>query len=740
MTDIPPVTVLKSPQTRLGWQAGTEPLVKQSDAVELREALAKFRSGGWDEGRWTAFRLRYGIYGQLQPGVQMVRIKIPGGIVTLETARGMAAVNRQFAKGDIHLTTRQDFQIYHVPTDAVADLYQAMAMAGLTAREGCGNTLRNMTSCALAGVCPREHVDAGRVALQLSQAWLRNPLVQNMPRKFKSTVSGCATDCGASGIHDFGAIAVEENGRRGFRVLAGGGTGGQPVAAVQVLDFVTEDALPTALEAAVRLHQRYSNRVDRNKARLKFLVKRFGAEKFRTLFQEEFERLRALPQRPWEKLAWRTPEDAPAPATPNGVFTQHDGQSSVVVTPPLGLLSSDQLEAIADIAEANGARELRLTREQNLTIVGVAPGQVAGVIAALEGIGLPVQTEIGGEPDLISCPGTTTCRIGITNSQGFGRELEDVVRAYTARDDAKKNLRVRISGCQNGCGLHHVGDFGFRGMGKKIDGQVAPHYQIYIGGDDRTVGAMGIAGPIVPAKQAKQALELLLDGFDRDRQPDEGVRTWAERLGKDGLAAYLEPLGGATGKDVFVDWDKTEGFTTPAATKAECATAILDDHLYQNLADDALITLDRALIAGDVDLALDAGREGFRWAARRLLNAMGQITGDEDDLDSLKAWIRLHYAGDGDVMAALKAVQVAEDAAHLTRNGTIDKWRETLAVWLDLAELAVRNAEETMGLAEIGAISDSGGAVAELLKAQSNSAKVPGAGPAGTTPVASWSY
>ncbi len=743
MTDIPPVAGLTSLETldrQQSWQPASEPLVKQSDVVELRDALDKFRSGAWDDGRWTAFRLRYGIYGQLQPGVQMVRIKIPGGIVTLETARGMAEINRRFAKGDVHLTTRQDFQIYHVPTDAVADLYLAMSDAGLTAREGCGNTLRNMTSCALAGICPREHVDAGLVAQQLSTAWLRNPLVQNMPRKFKATVSGCATDCGASGIHDFGAIAVEENGRRGFRILAGGGTGGQPIAAVQVLDFITEDALPTALEAAVRLHQRFSNRVDRNKARLKFLVKRFGADKFRSLFQEEFERLRALPQRPWEKLAWRTPADAPEPTTPHGVFDQHDGGVSIVITPPLGLLSSDQLEAVANIAETNAGRELRLTREQNLAIVGLSPAVIDAVIAELRSIGLPVQEQAGGEPDLISCPGTTTCRIGITNSQDFGRELEEVVRSYTANDAAKKNLRVRISGCQNGCGLHHVGDFGFRGMGKKINGKVAPHYQIYIGGDDRTVGAIGIAGPIVPAKQAKKALKLLLDGYDRDRQQDESVRSWAHRLDKEGLAVYLAPLNAGAVDDPYVDWGKTEGFTTPAATKAECATAVLDDSLFQDMADDALITLDRALIAGDVDLALESGRAAFIWGARRLLNAMGQSTSDDDTVESLKAWVRLHYAGDVDAVAALQATEVAEDAAHLTRNGTIDKWRESLAVWLDLAELAVRNAEETLGLAEIGALADSGGAVADLLKAQEITAKAPGSGDVGATPVAGWSY
>src|SRR5690606_24927284 len=296
---------------RARWTPEMEPLARLGDGARLREALAKYRSGEWDEEQWTSFRLRQGIYGQRQPGVQMVRIKLPGGILPFAWARTVAKVNRDFAQGDIHVTTRQDFQIYYVKTDDTPDVIEALARGMVTTREGCGNTMRNFTSCTFAGVCPRERVDAGKVAAQLAQSWLRHPLVQNMPRKFKVSVSGCATDCGASGIHDLGLIAIEKDGRKGFRVFAGGGAGGQPVAAVEVAEFVPEDALPAGLEALARLHQRYSNRVNRNAARIKFVLKRFGAATFRKLFEEEFERVRALPQRPWAKLAWREPTEAP---------------------------------------------------------------------------------------------------------------------------------------------------------------------------------------------------------------------------------------------------------------------------------------------------------------------------------------------------------------------------------------------------------------------------------------------
>ncbi|MEE8444143.1 MAG: nitrite/sulfite reductase, partial [Alphaproteobacteria bacterium] len=383
MNEIPPVPApgKNGNGSAERWQPAAEPLVKSSDADELDQALGQLRSGVWEQDQWTAFRLRYGVYGQLQPGVQMMRIKVPGGILSFAQARAAAAVTRKYAKGDLHVTTRQAIQIYHVPTDDTPAAVRDLAAGGLTTREACGNTLRNFTACALAGICPREHVDAGRVAEELSRAWLRNPLVQHMPRKFKTTVSGCGTDCGSSGIHDLGLIATVKDGRQGFRVFAGGGTGGQPIAAVEVADFVTEDTLPAVVEALVRLHHRYSDRVNRNRARIKFLVKRFGADKFRALFTEELERVRTLPRRPWEKLAWRTAEEAPAPSSPGGIVHQHDGKSSIIVNPPLGLLSPDALDALIEIAESAGADHLRTTRDQNIAIIGV-PADAAETLAA----------------------------------------------------------------------------------------------------------------------------------------------------------------------------------------------------------------------------------------------------------------------------------------------------------------------------------------------------------------------
>ncbi len=648
-----------------------EPLVRLSDLAEYRQGLDKHLAGEWDDERWTAYRVRFGVYGQKQPGVQMVRIKIPGGILPVAWARTIAQANRRFAVGDAHFTTRQDIQIYHVPLARSADLLEYLYSNGVTTREACGNTLRNMNACSLAGACPRELVDAGRVAEQLARAWIRNPLVQHMPRKAKFTVSGCATDCGASTIHDLGFIAVEQGGRQGFRVLAGGGLGGQPRPAVEVLPFVTEDELPTVVEAFARLHQKYSNRRDRSLARIKFVVKRFGEEKFVSLFREEFERVKGLPQRPWPGFQWRTAAQAAIARTPVGVVDSHDGSKAVVVSVPLGIVSSAQLERLADIAEQAGARELRITRDQNVALLGVAADKVGLVTAGVRAIGFDVPASAEDVPDVVSCPGTTTCRIGITNSQTFAREA----LAQANADPAAKGLSLHVSGCQNSCGLHHVADFGLHGMAKKIDGRSAPHYQLHFGGDFRT-GAIGLAGPMIPAKLADRALALLRAAYAPSRALGESVRDWAERLGKAGINEVLAPLDPAQAEAVFIDWGDADEFAGAPTTRGECAAPFAMDDLYADMADDALISLDRRLAVGQVDEARAAGAIAVLFAARRALHAQAIPTDDDTTLEAALASVRGGFGGDADLLAAFAAADGA-------RTGELPVLREAVAYLID---------------------------------------------------------
>lgn len=667
-----------------------EPLVRDADLAEYRAALARHQQGEWDAERFTAFRLRFGVYGQKQPGVQMVRIKIPGGRLSPAWLRTIGQANRIYAQGDAHLTTRQDVQIYSVPLDQSPDLLDLLYSNGITTREACGNTIRNLTACALAGACPRELVDAGKVADQLARAWLRHPLVQNMPRKLKFTVSGCATDCGHSSIHDLGLIAIEKDGQRGFRILAGGGLGSQPRAAIEVLPFVAETDLPAVIEALARLHQRYSDRRNRNASRVKFVVKRFGEEKFRTLFIEEFERVRQLPQRPWTGLDWRDALEAPVSRAPVGLIAAHDGTTAVSVLVPLGILSSDQLERLAEIAEAAGVTDLRATREQNLVFLGVAADKVAAVVDAVTAIGLQVPVSAEQAPTVISCPGTTTCRIGITNSQSFARQA----LASALNDPLAKGLSVHVSGCQNSCGLHHVADFGLHGAAKKVDGRATPHYQLHFGGD-ANAGLVGLGGPTIPAKLADQALALLRQALAQGRQSGESVRAWAERLGQDGIAAILAPLDSSAADGLFVDWGDAVDFPGAPQAKGECAAPFAMDLCYADLADDALISTDRHLIAGLHDAARDSAADAQAFALRRLLHARGTATEDGIAIGVLLSQVSQVWA-DAPVIAQTLA------QADKAQAQDAQAYREAVAYLLDSVAEAI--ATPVTVVAEVGDI------------------------------------
>lgn len=656
---------------------GYEPLVHDSDLVEYREGLARRLNGDWDEDTWTAYRVRFGVYGQRQPGVQMVRIKIPGGIMPTAWLKPLAAVNRAYCDADAHVTTRQDIQIYGVPLARTADLLADLNASGLTTREACGNTLRNMTGCALSGSCPSEHVDAGQVASQLARSWIRHPLVQHMPRKMKLSVSGCATDCASAPIHDIGLIATEKDGVKGFKVFGGGGLGAAPRMAVEVADFVVEEELPVVIEALVRLHQRYSDRINRNAARLKFVVKRFGDEKFVALFKEEFARLKGLPHRPWEKLAWRDPSPVAVDRNPLGVIPAHDGTKSVSVYVPLGLLSSDQLDGLADVAEAAGVTQLRMTQTQNVIFLGVTEDKLATVINGVKALGLDVPEAKDAVPHVISCPGTTTCRIGITSSQSLAREVE----LQGKGDKAAAQVSVHISGCPNSCGLHHVADIGLHGAAKKVDGRAAPHYQFFFGGDPRT-GTVGMFGPIVPARQADEAIKILRDAAKVGLAQGESVRAWAERLGRAGLKDLLAPLDGRSEDGLFVDWGEEEEYGGPSGLKGECAASFANADVLEDLADDALIQTDRLVFAGREDEAREWAVSAAAFAARlMLLQQQGANTPDDIDPKAALEMLGGAVAGQATVSGALARV-------HALEAGPVAELREAAATFID----AVRSA------------------------------------------------
>jgi sulfite reductase (ferredoxin) len=511
-----------------------ENLANVEEIDQFGAAVASFVDGGMDPDKFTAVRLQMGVYGQRQEGVHMIRVKVPGGRLSARQLRGAAEVVERFSQNGVaHITTRQDLQIYYVPLADTPVALGALASFGLTTREACGNTIRNITACPLAGVCPKEHVDVTRFADGAVRHFLRNPLNQQMPRKFKISFSGCEADCAQGLLHDLAVVAVRDGDRFGFKVLAGGGLGHKPHEAIVVERFVEERELMMVMEAIVALHNRYSDRVKRAKARIKFLVDRFGVEGFLEKYREELAHTRAgLADRPYPTGEWKagTGDEAPGPGAPRRVFPQKQvGLSVVPVAVPLGDLRAPHLRALAGLLDDLKLPELRTTQDQNLMIPNVPVGAVGAVREAIRSIGFDLPQR--GD-NVVACPGTSTCRLGITSSTLVAPKL----------DGGDGDLRIRVSGCHNGCAQPETGDIGIYGEGKRLHGKLVPHYQTYFGGSGVGGGRLAIKGPSVPTQRVEGAIARVQQAYATDRAEGERFFDWAHRKGQEYLRVLLADL------------------------------------------------------------------------------------------------------------------------------------------------------------------------------------------------------
>lgn len=517
-------------------------LVNESELVHFERTLQEFLDGEIDADRFTATRLQQGVYGQRQEGVNMVRIKLPGGRVTGPQLVAIADMLERHAQHDVvHVTTRQDIQMHYVPLPKVPTVLHHLAGAGLTTREACGNTIRNVTACPLAGVCPREHVDVTRHLEGAVMHFLRNPLNQQLPRKFKISFSGCEADCAQGMMHDLGVVAVHQDGRFGFKVLAGGGLGHKPHEAIVVEPFIEEKDLLLVMEAIVSLHNRYSDRVKRAKSRIKFLVDRFGPEGFVEKYREELARTKtALAKQDYPQGTWTRGQDSEIPGSgaPRQVFPQK--QPGYVVLPislSIGNLNAVQLRGIAAALDRHGLSEIRTTQDQNLIVFNVSQANLDSLTSAFATLGLGVPKT--GD-NVVACPGTSTCRLGITSSTILGPKL----------NGGPLNLRIRVSGCHNGCAQPETGDIGVYGEGKRLHGKLIPHYQTYFGGNGLAGGGLAIKGPSVPAARIETAVERVKSAYAEKRQDGETFFTWTRRVGKEYFQELLADLVAVNPDDV----------------------------------------------------------------------------------------------------------------------------------------------------------------------------------------------
>jgi sulfite reductase (NADPH) hemoprotein beta-component len=538
-----------------------------SDLAEIdrfEQAIQAFNAGNLDLDRMTAVRLQHGVYGQRQQGVHMFRIKAPGGRLTPDQLDAVADVAASYSqKGIAHVTTRQSIQIHFVPLDSTPAAMRRIAKVGMTTREACSNTVRNLTACGLSGVCPRERVDVTQHLDDAVKHFLRNPLNQQLPRKFKFSFSACETDCAQALLHDCGVVAINKNGQHGFMVKAGGGLGHKPREAIVVEEFIPEHELLFSLEALVALHNKYSDRTKRAKSRIKFLVERFGEQGFVEKYREEFERTKeALAAQAYPQGEWRQPNggEVPGPGAPRKLFAQH--QAGLFVLPvalPTGDMTPAQLRGIAVLLRAHGLDDIRTTQDQNLSIFNVPQTSVTALRSGLAELGL--HEPVAGD-DVVACPGTSTCRLGITASPVIAPQLSG----------GKADLRIRVSGCHNGCAQPETGDIGIYGEGKRLHGKLVPHYQMYFAGSGMQNGALALKGPALPVARIKQAIERVQEAHLASGAAS--FFTWARAQAPDYFKQLLADLAEVKAEDlqsVMRDYGDAGDFRVLNMGGGECA-------------------------------------------------------------------------------------------------------------------------------------------------------------------------
>lgn len=540
-----------------------------SDLEEINrfeQAIESFNAGDIDADRFTAIRLQQGVYGQRQQDVHMLRIKLPGGRLTARQLEAIGGITADFSQhGIAHLTTRQDIQIHYIKLANMPAAMRRLAAVGVTTREACGNTIRNMTACPLAGVCPKEHVDVSTHLDGAVMHFLRNPLNQQLPRKFKFAFSGCEADCAQSLLHDCGVIAVNRDGTQGFRIRAGGGLGHKPHESIVVEEFLPEAELLFALEALVALHNRYSDRTKRARSRLKFLVERFGAAEFIEKYREEFARTRAaLADQSFPQGEWRTATAAEAPGqgAPRKLYAQKQpGLNILPVALPVGDVTADQLNGLAALLHRLGLDEVRTTQDQNLIVPNVALEKLTALRSGLTGLGL--QEPVCGD-NVVACPGTSTCRLGITSSTVVAPLLSG----------GKADLRIRVSGCHNGCAQPETGDIGIYGEAKRVHGKLVPHYQMYFAGSGTAGGALALKGPALPAARIRTAIERVQQAHLASGEPS--FFTWARQQAPDYFKQMLDDLAQVKAEElhgVMQDFGDKTDFRVLNLGGGECAGA-----------------------------------------------------------------------------------------------------------------------------------------------------------------------
>ncbi|MEL6925057.1 MAG: nitrite/sulfite reductase, partial [Bacteroidota bacterium] len=573
------------------------PLFVHLARAKLIDISLQLRSGEMHEERFKHYRLTRGVYGQRQLGVHMFRTKIPFGKLTTAQLVRLADVSEEFTNGNLHLTTRQNVQMHYVKLKDTPAIWTRLGEVGVTAREACGNTVRNLTGSANAGIDPDELFDVSPYVQAVYEYFLRNPICQDMGRKIKPAFSSSDKDSAYTYFHDFGFIPrvqeVDGTAQRGFKVVVAGGLGAQSMVAQTAFEFLAEDQIIPFMEAAIRVFDRYGEREKRFKARMKFLVKKIGLEAFLELVETERKAIKnksvaidrnavTIPEPPAQKTVptqQAYDADRYQQWLATNVFEQKQkGWYAIQVKVNLGDIMAPEARKFAQLVSDYAADDIRITVNQGFLIKFIRKEYLPHLFNELTKIGLGA-SGFNTIADITACPGTVTCNLAVTNSTSIADKLEEVIREEYPHFINEHDMKIKISGCMNACGQHMAADIGLHGSSIKKKPLVIPAMQIVLGGGVNAEGNGLVAERVIklPTKRIPDALRLLLDDFDNHGEQGEYYNVYFQRQGKMYFYNLLKHLGNldTLADDELIDWGEAQNYVQ-AIGVGECAGVAFD--------------------------------------------------------------------------------------------------------------------------------------------------------------------
>ena len=603
------------------------------------------------------------------PGME--RIKLPWGGMTPDQLDVMAELGEEYSDGILHVTTRQDIQLHYIHIENCPSMFRRLAAVNITTREACGNSVRNVTACPIAGVCREEAFDITGYANAVFRYLLGHPDVQDFGRKFKIALSGCKHNpCGLTNIHDLGLTAVarpQPDGtvKRGFEYVVGGGLGAVTYDAKLFSDFVPEEEVLALTQATCRVFARLGEKKKRHRARIKFLVADMGIDKFRDEVLAERAKLPNDPR--WTEFLGTLPKFEEKPLRPAGkgipktddaafdfwcltnVYPQkQDGFLTVTVTLPMGDITCNQARALSDICRKYIKDTMRTTVEQNIVLRWVSEADLYEMYKDLKAINL-AEPGAASIVDITACPGTDTCKLGVSSSRGLAAELRNrLATKFVEMDEAVRSLRIKVSGCFNSCGQQHIADIGFYGISRNVGGYIVPHFQMVLGGQfTNNGGSYGLATGGIASKAIPAVVDKLLDMYLRGKQKGEIFRAWVERTGKGVIMQSIADVAVVPAydkdKSFYVDWGSVREYNVKDKGMGECAGEVVSlTEFGLKAADREIFEAQLKYDAGDIKAAGDMAYKAMLYAAQGLIK-MFNIDISEDPVQVMAEFRERFY-------------------------------------------------------------------------------------------------